>query len=138
MAYVAKTRQTDADVDAFLARAEPAARREDGRVLCELMGRVSGEQPKMWGPTIVGFGVRAFSYASGRSGQICRIGFSPRKPALVLYLPDSPDRAALLSGLGKHSHGVGCLYIKRLAEVDPGVLEQLVRSSWAAGAQPLG
>jgi hypothetical protein len=132
MAYAAKTRQTDTDVRGFLDRAQPPARSRDGHVLCEMMQRISDEEPKMWGPSIVGFGVKAFAYASGHSGQICAMGFSPRKPALVLYLPASPDRHALLDRLGEHSHGKSCLYIKTLADVDADVLEQLIRSSWAA------
>lgn len=132
MAYEAKTRPTDADVDAFLDAAQPPARRDDGRALRDLMARISGEPAVMWGPSIVGFGVSRYSYADGRPGEICKMGFSPRRPSLVLYLPASPDRRDLLERLGKHVEGRGCLYIKRLSDVDAGVLEALVRSAWAA------
>jgi hypothetical protein len=135
MAYVAKTRKTDADVQGFLDRAEPLARREDGRTLCALMERVSGLPPKMWGPTIVGFGVRSYAYASGHSGEMCAMGFSPRKPALVLYLGASPERGRLLDRLGKYSQGNGgCIYVKKLADVDMAALEDLVAASWSAAS----
>ncbi|MBI1198760.1 MAG: DUF1801 domain-containing protein [Phenylobacterium sp.] len=134
MAYEAKTRPTDADVDAFLDAAQPAARRDDGRALRDLMARISGEPAVMWGPSIVGFGVSRYSYADGRPGEICKMGFSPRRPSLVLYLPASPDRHDLLGRLGKHAEGRGCLYIKRLSDVDMDVLETLLRSAWAAEA----
>lgn len=133
MAYEMKTKPTDADVRAFIDRAEPAQRRADGHVLCDLMERVTGLKPVMWGPSIVGFGSTAYRYESGHSGEICPMGFSPRKTALVLYLPHPPQREALLARLGKHSTGVGCLYIKTLADVDMGVLEELLQVSWAHG-----
>jgi hypothetical protein len=132
MPYEAKTRPTDADVDAFLDRAEPAVRRQDAKVVCELMRKVSGEAPQMWGPSIVGFGRHAYRYESGHGGETSRIGFSPRKSALVFYLwCDAAERETLLARLGKHSTGVGCVYVKKLADVDMGVLEALVRAAWA-------
>lgn len=133
MACEAKTKPTDADVDAFLAAVEPAARREDARALCALMAEASGEAPRMWGPSIIGFGVKRYAYESGHSGEISRIGFSPRKAALTLYLPGFPDRDEVLAGLGRHTNGKGCIYIKRLSDVDAGALETLVRKAWAAG-----
>lgn len=132
MPYEAKTRPTEADVGAFLDRVEPAVRRQDGKVVCELMRKASGEDPQMWGPSIVGFGRHAYRYASGHSGETSRIGFSPRKGALVFYLwCDASEQEALLARLGKHTTGVGCLYIKKLADVDMGVLEELIRAAWA-------
>lgn len=131
MAYDLKTRPTPADVEAFLDVAAPA-RRDDGRRLCALMSEICGLAPQMWGPSIVGFGSYHYRYASGHEGDMCRMGFSPRKAALVLYLPSCPEREALLARLGKHSTSKACLYIKRLADVDPDVLEALVRSSWAS------
>lgn len=132
MAYELKTRPTPADVDAFLAAAEPVARRDDGRALCDLMADVTGEAPRMWGPSIVGFGSYHYRYASGHEGEMCRMGFSPRKASLVLYLSSCPERPALLARLGKHTTSKACLYVKRLADVDEGVLEALVRASWAS------
>ncbi len=133
MAYEAKTKPTGADPRAFIDRAEPAQRRVDGRLLCDLMERVTGLEPVMWGSSIVGFDTMSYRYESGHAGEICRMGFSPRKGALVLYLPHPPGREALLARLGKHSTGVGCLYIKKLADVDLDVLEDLVRASWEHG-----
>jgi hypothetical protein len=126
-----KTQPTEASVAAFLDAAEPPQRREDGKAVCAMMARITGETPVMWGPSIVGFG--QYRYLCGkREERMCRLGFSPRKSALVLYLTSGyPMRADLLARLGKHTTGVGCLYIKKLADVDPGVLEQMIAASWA-------
>ena len=132
MAYELKTKETDAAVEAFLETVEPAAKRQDARELTELMARISGEPPKMWGPSIVGFGTYHYRYDSGHEGDMAQMGFSPRKAALTLYLPDSPEREGLLARLGKHSTGKSCIYVKKLADVDAGVLEELVRTSWAS------
>ena len=132
MAYVAKTRETDADVGAFLGAVEPPARRDDARALCAVMAEASGVAPRMWGPSIIGFGVKRYAYESGHSGEISRIGFSPRKAALTLYLPDFPGRAEVLGRLGKHTTSKGCIYVKRLSDVDQGVLRELVSRAWAA------
>jgi hypothetical protein len=127
MAYEAKTKATDVDVDGFIAlSAKPA----DGAVLCALMRGVSGLEPKMWGPTIVGFGEREYDLAGGKKGRMLAIGFSPRKPALVLYLKHAEGWDERLARLGKHSTGKGCLYINKLADVDAGVLEELVTAAW--------
>jgi hypothetical protein len=84
----------------------------------------------MWGPSIVGFGVHRYKYESGREGEICKIGFSPRKAALTLYGMGIERNAAVLARLGKHSTGKGCLYIKKLADVDAGVLDELIAAAW--------
>ena len=127
-----KTKATDVSVDSFLAKVEPGQRREDGRALRDMMERITGEAAKMWGPSIIGFGTLHYRYESGREGDICRIGFSPRKPQLVFYLAASlPGRDALLAQLGKHSTGKGCVYIKTLADVNQAVLERLIAESWA-------
>ena len=127
-----KTQATDASVDTFLAKVEPEQRRADGRVLLRMMARISGEPPVLWGPSIIGFGNVHYRYESGREGDMCRIGFSPRRAQLVLYLAASlPGRDALLSRLGKHSLGKGCLYITKLADVDRAALEDLIAQSWA-------
>jgi hypothetical protein len=102
-------------------------RREDGKALCAMMQRAIGEPPRMWGPTIVGFGRYRYRYDSGREGEAGVAGFSPRAKELVVYLPaDPPDKDALLERLGKYKAGQCCLYIKKLEDVDAGVLEQLV------------
>lgn len=128
-----KTTPTDADVDAFLAAVEHPVRRRDAFRLVELMTRVTGEQPQMWGPAIVGFGSYHYEYASGRKGDTCAAGFSPRKAATTVYLADGAGTYAdLLAGLGPHTSSVSCVYIKDLDTVDLGVLEDVVRRSYAA------
>ena len=120
------------DVDAFLATVENPRRRADaGRVL-DLMREVTGEPPKMWGSSIVGFGSYRYRYASGRDGSSLVVGFAPRKQNLVLYImPGFSSHAALLSRLGKFRTGKSCLYVNRLDDVDLRVLEELVRESVA-------
>jgi hypothetical protein len=126
-----KTKPTDASVDAFLDGVVPAQRRDDARRVCDLMAKVANEPPVMWGRAIVGFGNRHYRYASGREGDICQIGFSPRKAATVLYLTCDLDRhQSVLDRLGKHDRGVGCLYVKRMEDVDEHVLEELVTTAW--------
>ena len=126
-----KTKATDASVDAFLAAVEPERRRIDGRVVLEMMARITGEPPKMWGPSIIGFGQCHYRYESGREGDMPRIGFSPRKAQLVLYLAnDFAGRDALVARLGKHSTSKACLYINKLADVDLAVLEALMVESF--------
>jgi hypothetical protein len=124
-----KTQATTDSVDDFLASVSPPVRRDDAQILCALMARISGKPPRMWGPSIVGFGVSHYQYESGRSGDILKIGFSPRKAALVLYLSvDLSD--PLLTGLGKIATGKSCIYVKRLSDIDLSALESLVRSAW--------
>lgn len=127
-----KTKPTEVPVERFLEQVTPDVRREDGRVLCALMQRISGEPPRMWGPTIVGFGTHHYRYESGREGEICRMGFSPRGGALTLYLPGFDGRDELLSRMGKHKTGKACLYVNKLADVDMAVLEELIARSRAA------
>ena len=132
MAYEAKTKATDVDVEGFIAAsAKPA----DGAALCALMRRVSGLEPKMWGPTIVGFGEREYDLAGGKKGKTLAMGFSPRKSSLVLYIKHAEGWEDRLTRLGKHRTGKGCLYINKLAEVDDGVLEELVTAAWSASAR---
>ncbi len=127
MGYEPKTKATDVDVDAFIAgSAKPA----DGATLCALMRRVSGLEPKMWGPTIVGFGLREYELAGGKTGKMLAMGFSPRKPSLVLYIKHASGWDERLVRLGKHGTGKGCLYINKLADVDAGVLEEMVAAAW--------
>jgi hypothetical protein len=135
MAYEAKTKATEVDVETFIAgSAKPA----DGAALCALMQRVSGLEPKMWGPSIVGFGVREYDLAGGKTGQICAMGFSPRKASLVLYIRRAEGWDERLARLGKHGPGKGCLYINKLADVDEGVLEEMVTEAWATTARIKG
>lgn len=129
MAREAKTKATEVDVAGFLAG---CAKPEDAAAVCALMQKVSGQAPRMWGPSIVGFGEREYDLAGGKTGRICAIGFSPRKPALVLYMRHADGWDERLNRLGKHDTGKGCLYIKKLADVDLGVLEELVSAAWDA------
>lgn len=131
MAAENKTRATEVSVAAFVDRVEPAQRREDARVVVEQMARITGEPATMWGPSIIGFGRYRYRYDSGREGEMCRIGFSPRKPQLVFIGTTFPGRDAMLAELGKHMTGKGCLYVKKLSDVDMAVLERMIAASWA-------
>ena len=127
-----KTRPSDASVEAFIEAVEHPRRREDARILLELMRRVTGEEPVMWGPSIVGFGRYRYRYASGQEGDWPIAGFSPRKQNLSIYIMTGFEASdALLSRLGKHKTGKSCLYVNKLADVDLEVLETLVRASVA-------
>lgn len=132
MAYELKTKPTDADVVAFLMAVEHPRKREEGLQLLDLFSEVTGVEPRMWGPTIVGFGHEEYTYASGHSGEMARVGFSPRKAAHSLYgLTLYGSNADLLERLGKHRVGKGCLYVNKLADIDLGVLRELVERGWA-------
>ena len=125
-----KTTQNESDVNAFLAAVENPRRRADAGQLLALMQEVTGEPPKMWGPSIVGFGKYHYRYASGREGDSLVVGFSPRKQNLVIYImPGFSDYDELLGRLGKFRTGRSCLYVNKLDDVDLGLLEQLVRES---------
>ena len=123
-----KTQLTEASVDAFLSRVTPESRREDARALAQLMARVTGEKPRMWGPSIVGFGVRRYQTADGRDHEILKSGFSPRSSAFALYLGGALEDP-LVKKLGKFTHAKSCLYLKRLTDIDTAILEKLVRRS---------
>lgn len=123
-----KTVKTDADVEAYFA-AQPEARAADCRALAALMQRASGHPPAMWG-RMVGFGHRHYVYDSGREGDIFEIGFASGKGDISLYLTcDASRHAGLLSRLGKHRAGKGCLYIKRMSDIDSGVLAELCEAA---------
>ena len=128
-----KTRATEASVAAYFAAIPEEERRRDCRELSKRMTRVSGHKPRMWGPSIVGFGSYHYRYESGREGDSCLIGFSSRKGDISLYLMGTfPARSALLAKLGKHKSGKACLYLRRLSDVDVKVLEQLAAGSIAS------
>jgi hypothetical protein len=132
MGYEPKTKATDVDVDAFIAgSAKPA----DGAAVCALMRKVTGLEPKMWGPTLVGFGEREYDLAGGKKGRSLAMGFSPRKPSLVFYIKHADGWEDRLARLGKHGAGKGCLYINKLADVDAGVLEEMVATAWRETAR---
>ncbi len=122
-----KTKPTEVKVSTFLEDIDHAGRREDAAVILEMMERLSGYEPQMWGPSIIGFGSYHYKYDSGREGDMCRIGFSPRKSSLVLYIiPGFSKVEGLLNRLGKHKLGKSCLYIGRLSSVDMVVLEEII------------
>jgi hypothetical protein len=124
-----KTKPNEASVDDFLAKTDEDTRR-DCYTLMNLMEKVTGEKAKMWGPAIVGFGQYHYKYGSGHGGDICKVGFSPRKGNLSLYvLAGAEGQAALLTQLGKHKAAKGCLYIKKLGDVDLDVLETIIRNT---------
>jgi hypothetical protein len=130
MAAELKTKKTSASVSAFLDSVGDESVRKDCRTLVQMMKKATKAQPKMWGPSIVGFGDYRYKYETGREGDWFRAGFSPRKNALTLYVMSGfPKHAELMSKLGKHKTGKGCLYIKQLADVDMRVLEQLIERS---------
>lgn len=122
-----KTKETDASVADYLAKIESVARRQDCEALAKLMTKATKHIPKMWGPSIVGFGSYHYKYDSGREGDSCLTGFSSRKGDISIYLTSGfPDREELLAKLGKHKVGKACLYIRKLSDVDLKVLEQLI------------
>lgn len=127
-----KTRQTDASVAAFLEAVVDERKRRDSQVILEMMQEESGEQPRMWGESIVGFGSYHYKYESGREGDMPIIGFSPRKQSLTLYImPGFDEYGGYLARLGKHTTGKSCLYVKKLEDVDLDALRELVRKSIA-------
>jgi hypothetical protein len=128
----AKTKPTDASVEKHIAAIANEERRADARRLVTLLRRVTGEAPKMWGPSIVGFGSYHYKYDSGREGDSALAGFAVRKSDLTVYIVAGFEgREALLEKLGKHRTAKVCLYMKRLADVDVEVLERLVTDSVA-------
>ena len=126
-----KTRPTAVSVDVFLDAVPKPVRRADGKAIRAMMERVTGEPATMWGPSIVGFGSYHYRYASGHEGDMCRIGFSPRSANVVLYVGGFAEYEALLAKLGKYKRSKACLYVNKLADVDAGVLEEIIRQSYA-------
>jgi hypothetical protein len=135
-----KTLPNDADVESFINSVEDPVKREDSFALLEMFTRITGEKPKMWGTSIIGFG--QYHYKSDRSsqeGDWPLVGFSPRKQNLTLYvMPASDNFSELLNDLGKHKTSKACLYINKLADVDPAVLEQLIEQSFESAKKELG
>lgn len=118
------------EVREFVAGLQPERRRRDAETLLQLMGRVTGETPRLWG-SIIGFGSYHYVYESGREGDTATVGFAPRKTACVIYLVDGiAAHADELSRLGPHTTGVGCLYLKDVSAVDLDVLAEIVEGSY--------
>ena len=134
-----KTQPTDASVEDFLDAATPARRCDDGKALAELFREVTGAEPVMWGPSIVGYGTyRYMSPANPRNqGDWPKAGFSPRKAQLSIYgVKDLPEGAALLPELGTYTEGAGCVYVKKLDDIDLDVLRRLIAIAWSRGDDP--
>jgi hypothetical protein len=125
-----KTKPTEVSVADFLARVESEQVRDDCREIIKLMKKATGFPAKMWGPSIIGFGQYHYKYESGHEGDMCLVGFSPRKGNLTLYvLGDFPGQEALLKKLGKCKVSKACLYVKKLEDIDMKVLEKIVKDS---------
>ena len=124
-------RRTSASVEGFLAGVPDGQRREDARRLCAMMAQITGEPPAMWGTSIVGFGTYHYRYASGRGGDSPLAGFSPRSQHLVIYLIGGFEsrHQSVLARLGPHKTGKGCLYLRRLDDVDQDALRELIDRS---------
>jgi hypothetical protein len=132
MARDVKTKPTPVGVDDFLAGLADPVQATDAKALAAMFAEVTGEPAVMWGPAIVGFGRYAYVYDSGRSGEMARLSFSPRKANLTLYvLPGQQGYDHLLNKLGKHKTSGGCLHIKRLADVDGAVLREILKAALA-------
>lgn len=127
-----KTKATGAAVSDYIASRANEEQRADCKALMAMFKRVTGKQPKMWGPSIVGYGRHRYTYDSGRTGEICSAAFAIRGRDLVVYLSaDSVEQKARLAKLGKHKMGKSCLYFRRLADLDTSVLEEMVAGSLA-------
>ncbi|HEV7489521.1 MAG TPA: DUF1801 domain-containing protein [Rhodanobacteraceae bacterium] len=127
-----KTKPTEASVADYFSAIVDEARRKDCEALAKLMTRATKLKPKMWGPSIVGFGSYHYKYESGREGDTCLVGFSSREGDISIYgLADFPAKEKLLAKLGKHKMGGGCLYVRNFSDIDPKVFEQLVVGSVA-------
>lgn len=134
-AYEPKTKMTEVDPRAWLETVTPPRRREEGLRLLEMMETATGEQARMWGDSMVGFGTQRYAYASGHSGNWFRIGFSPRKSALTLYILNGYEGdEPLLKQLGKHRRSVACLYVNKLADIRLDILAQLIEKAWRQSA----
>lgn len=131
-----KTRPSAASVEEYLAAKASPEQLADCKALMALLKKVTKQAPKMWGPSIVGYGSYSYRYESGRTGESCLTGFAVRGKEMVVYLiAESPEQQALLSRLGKHKMGKACLYFKRLADLDTQVLETLIAESVAETAR---
>ena len=125
-----KTQENAASVDDFVAAIDDPARREDCRALVALFASATRQKPTMWGDRIIGYGKRHYTYANGKPGVLCKVGFAPRAKTFALYIADFPGRDALLGKLGKHKFSGGCLHIPTLAGLDLKVLKAIVSQGY--------
>ncbi|MCB9174846.1 MAG: DUF1801 domain-containing protein [Flavobacteriales bacterium] len=130
-----KTKKNQASVEAFINLVEHEGKRKDAFEILEMMATITNEEPKMWGTSIIGFGDVRYKYASGREGDWFKVGFSPRKANVSLYLMgcDISKADSILSRLGKYKTGKGCLYINKLADIDKNVLKELIKEAYENG-----
>lgn len=125
-----KTTETTASVTGFIDAVADETKRDDSRFLIKIMKELTGHDAKMWGPSIVGFGTYHYKYESGREGDAPLVGFSPRKAEISIYLnTEFPDKAKLLQQFGKHRAGAGCIYVKKLQDIDIAVLKKMIKAS---------
>jgi hypothetical protein len=128
-----KTQITDVAIEAFLETLPSDARQSEAHMILALMAGLIEAPPKMWGPSIIGFGVRHYKYESGREGTSPIVAFSPRKAQLVFYgLGVAGQTAETLGRLGKHTTGKGCLYVKKLSDIDKKTLGEIIAEAWHA------
>lgn len=128
-----KTKPTKESVSAFINGVENETRKRDAKTVLAMMKKITGEKPKMWGPSIIGFGEYHYKYESGREGDMLNVGFSPRKANLVLYVMGSiAEDDPLRSKLGKYKTGKACLYVNKLDDIDLAVLEKIIAKSYKA------
>lgn len=131
--YQQKTLETDASVEQYLDRIEDPRKKEEAREIVAMCIEATGQKPKLWGPSIIGFGSYAYEYASGHKGVAAKVGYSPRKAQHVLYLVLwDPAIQAMMDRLGNVKHGVSCLYVKHLKDIDKTVLKEMIVRSYAA------
>jgi len=131
-----KTNQTEASVSEFIDSIKDQSKRDDCRAIAKLMAAATGERPRMWGTSIVGFGKHHYLYANGKPAEICKVGFSPRARSFSFYLPKYPEHSSLIKKLGKHKYSGGCLHVTRLSDVDVDVLALMVKSAFRTGDGP--
>jgi hypothetical protein len=125
-----KTTETNRSVTEFVGNVENEVKRNDSFALIEIFKSITGSEPKMWGPTIIGFGNYHYKYESGHEGDAPLAGFSPRKDSLVLYFASEyKDREVLLSKLGKHKSSKACVYVKKLSDIDLVILKRMIVNS---------
>jgi len=124
-----KTTETSKSVSSFIKSVKDETRRNDSLQLVDLMAGQTGLEPKMWGPSIIGFGSYHYVYESGRVGDMPLVAFSPRSTSLVFYLGTFPEREQLLEKLGRHTTGKGCIYVKKLEDINMTVLKKMISSS---------
>lgn len=130
MAYQLKTKETDSSVIEFIEKVDSLKKREDAYLLLDLFTEATGYKPKMWGPSIIGFGAYHYKYESGHEGDAPLVGFSPRKAKISLYFATGdPNREAMLKNFGKHTTGKACVYINKVADIDTDVLKDMIRQS---------